>query len=280
MSENSVSLRIKINFPVVFTTVLVIHALLLMLKGLPEFNIAFFKNDPPTVLKIRQVKSEKVDHPFLKTNSSALNKTPPGMMQSPSLRDLGIPNPSSKTSSQTVRSKRPGTIPEITKKPRTLDAISLKGNDFKSSYPSTAITSKSLSSGGNRVNDAVVSIEVPDGIEPDELNKYELMFYSFQKRTAMAYANSILSNLDKFNRRYPNYKLKDQPQIVMTARMTFDEKGNVRQIKMVRWTHVDEIQNFFEDVVKDMDQLHNPPKALWEKDGEFSMFFTLEILNG
>src|SRR5690606_40383184 len=99
-------------------------------------------------------------------------------------------------------------------------------------------------------------------------------------RTAMAYAISILSNLDKFNRRYPNYKLKDQPQIMMTARMTFDEKGNVKQIKMVRWTHVNEIQNFFEDVVKDMDQLHNPPRALWERDGEFSMFFTLEILNG
>jgi hypothetical protein len=49
---------------------------------------------------------------------------------------------------------------------------------------------------------------------------------------------------------------------------------------MIRWTHVSELQNLFEDIVKDIDQLHNPPKALWEKSGEFSMFYTLEIING
>lgn len=274
MSEDSVSFKIKINFPVVFTTVLSLHVLLLIVKGIPDFKI-----DEPTVLKIRQVKSQKVEHPLLKTNTGSLNKNPPSMTSLPSLRDLGMPSQVIRPIAKAENLKRPGTLPDIAKKPRTLDSISLKGSDFKKSYPSSAIAAKSLSSGGNRVNDATVSIEVPDGIEPDELNKYELMFYSFQKRTAMAYANSILTNLDKFNRRYPNYKLKDQ-QITMTARMTFDEKGNVKQIKMIRWTQIDEIQNFFEDVVKDMDQLHNPPKALWERDGEFAMFFTLEIING
>jgi hypothetical protein len=66
----------------------------------------------------------------------------------------------------------------------------------------------------------------------------------------------------------------------MTARMTYDSQGNVQEIKMIRWTHVSELQNLFEDIVKDIDQLHNPPKALWEKSGEFSMFYTLEIING
>ena len=33
------------------------------------------------------------------------------------------------------------------------------------------------------------------------------------------------------------------------------------------------------DVLKDMDTLHNPPQALWEDTGEFSIYFSL-IVNG
>lgn len=270
MSANTVSLRIKINFPVVLFIVLLIHILFLLASDLNPFKIV--NSDPPTVLKIRQVKSSRVDHPTIKSMSSVLNKSEPGIAAPTPLKSL--------KELQAISQPRPGTRPEPFKKPRTLNSMSLNGSDFKNSFPSTAISSKNLSSGGNKVSDAVVSIEVPDGTPQDELNKFELMYYGFQKRTAIAYANSILTNLDKFNRRYPHFKLKDQPNITMTARMTYDEKGNVKQIKMIRWTHVNEIQNFFEDVMKNMDQLNNPPKSLWETQGEFSMFFTLEIING
>lgn len=280
MSANTVAIKLKINFPVVLFTVLAIHVLFLLASDLNPLTYKVVTNDSPTVLKIRQVKTAKIDHPNLKLLSSAINKKDPSIAApSPlkSLRDLVIPAPTGKA----AKTQRPGTRPEIVRKTRTLESISLNGSDFKKSYSSPAISTKSLSGGGSKLNDAVVSIEVPEGIEPDELNKYELMFYGFQKRTAMAYANSILTNLDKFSRRYPNFKLNDnQPKIVMTARITYDDKGNVKQIKMIRWTHLDEVQNFFEDVVKNMDQLHNPPKALWEAQGEFSMFFTLEIVNG
>jgi hypothetical protein len=65
----------------------------------------------------------------------------------------------------------------------------------------------------------------------------------------------------------------------MTGRLTYDTKGNITQIKMVRWSNVDQLQDFFVDVLKDMDTLHNPPQALWEKNGEFSIFFSL-VVNG
>jgi hypothetical protein len=106
------------------------------------------------------------------------------------------------------------------------------------------------------------------------------MYYGFQKRVAMNYINSILKNLDGFQKTHPNYKIPKSGRITMTARLTYDKDGNVQQIKMVRWTHVEELQSMFEDIVKNIDQLHNPPKTLWEKQGEFSMFYTLEILNG
>jgi hypothetical protein len=129
-------------------------------------------------------------------------------------------------------------------------------------------------------SDILVNLEVPEGVNPDELNKYELMFYGFQRRTAMNYINSFFKHLDKFQRENPhkNFPMTDSKQ-VMTGRLTYDEKGNIKQIKMIRWTNVDQLQGFFENVLKDMDTLHNPPTALWEKSGEFSIFFSL-VING
>ncbi len=66
---------------------------------------------------------------------------------------------------------------------------------------------------------------------------------------------------------------------VMTGRLTYDEKGNIKQIKMIRWSNEERLQGFFENVLKEMDVLHNPPQALWEKQGEFSIFFSF-VVNG
>ena len=117
-------------------------------------------------------------------------------------------------------------------------------------------------------------------MNPDELNEYELMFYGFQRRTAIGYVNSFYKKLDKFQRENPHiqFPMTDTKQ-VMTGRLTYDEKGNIKQIKMIRWTNVDRLQGFFEEVLKDMDTLHNPPKPLWSKTGEFSIFFSL-VING
>ena len=39
--------------------------------------------------------------------------------------------------------------------------------------------------------DILIDMEVPKGVNEDELNKHELVFYSFQKRTIAAYINSF-----------------------------------------------------------------------------------------
>jgi len=283
MSENAVHLKFKITYPVILFTVLFVHLLLLAINGLPEINLTDTKPEEPTVLKIRQVKTPKVEHAHIKPVDSVLDPSTGGQKSKKtltSLKDLAVNKPS-EVKPQVQPQVRPGTRPEVTVNKKAINAISLKGREFKDSYPSSGgFAVSNLNYGANKVNDAVVSIEVPDGIEPDQLNEYELMFYSFQKRTAINYANSILKNLDKFNKKYPHYKLKENSRVLMTARMTYDQKGNVKQIKMIRWSQIDELQNFFEDTVKGIDQLHNPPKALWEKHGEFSMFFTLEIITG
>lgn len=273
MPSSSVDIRFRINYPVILFTVVLLHLFLFSFKSLPEMNMTFFRKEAPTILKIRQVKTPRVEHAQIRPLNSVLN--PP--MPMTSLKDLGADKLPA-----LAKIPRPGTRPEVFPIKRMIKSTALRDKEF-SDYAKSSSGGFSLSgldSGASKVRDAAVSIEVPDGIEPDELNEYELMFYSFQKRTAMNYANSIMKNLDKFNKRYPHYKLNENSRMMMTARLTYDEKGNVKQIKMIRWTHVNEIQNFFEDVVKGIDQLHNPPKALWEKQGEFSMYFTLEIITG
>lgn len=286
MSVNTVHLKIKINFPVIFFTVLVLHFLAFMVNKLPEWK-KVTTDETPTTLKIRRIKTVESKNGLLKTdlhlptkNSAPSDNKPPGAAREAlSFKDLAINK--TPTPATAVKPVRPGTRPGVLpQRPKAINAISLKGEEFKEyakGQPAGGYAVSRQNMGGAGVNDAVVSLEVPDGVEPDELNKYELMFYSFQRRTALNYAGSIMKNLNKFARENPNYRFDPNSNIIMTARLTYDEKGNVKQIKMIRWTHVDKVQNFFEEVVKGMDQLHNPPKALWEKTGEFSMFFTLEI---
>jgi hypothetical protein len=252
-------------------------------KGFPDLNITRFlpEDDSPATLKIRRIKTAKVDHPLIRPMDSVLDAggaKPKG--ENVTLRDLSIAG----GKPETQKIARPGTRPEvIAKSPKAMNTISLKSKEFKDygkSFSGGGLSLSKMISETQKINDAIVSIEVPDGIEPDELNEYELMFYGFQKRTAINYINSILKNLDKFQKKYPNYRLPSTGRMTMTARVTYDSQGNVMQIKMIRWTHVNEMQNLFEDIVKGIDQLHNPPKSFWEKNNEFSMFYTLEILNG
>lgn len=282
MSAPVVHIKLKLNFPVILFTVLLAHLLLMIAEGIPGFTLAsFLPKEEPTTLKIRRVKSAKVEHSMIKATDSVLDPGASKTKAPVSLSDLSIGG------GKVVGKKtppRPGTRPEVVaKSAKAMNTMSLKSREFKDyskSFSSGGLAISDMISNTQKISDAVVSIEVPDGIEPDQLNEYELMFYGFQRRTAINYINSILKNLDKFQKKYPNYKIPTSGAITMTARITYDSQGNVQQIKMIRWTHVDELQNFFEDVVKNMDQLHNPPKALWEKQGEFSMFYTLEILNG
>ena len=289
MSENVVSLKIKISFPAILIAVLILHAILMVTKGLSTFTLAdFLPKDKVSVLKIRRVKTHEVKHPQIRPMESVLNNgSAPSLSESPkkgpvSLKDLAIV----KTDMPVQKTIRPGTRPEaFPTVPKAMNKISLKSKEFKEAtgskaFPSGGLSMSNMMAGAEKISDALVSIEVPDGIEPEELNEYELMFYGFQRRTAINYVNSILKNLDKFQKTHPRYRLPVSGKITMTARLTYDKEGNVMQIKMIRWTHVKELQDLFEDIAKNIDQLHNPPRQLWEKNNEFAMFYTLEIING
>jgi hypothetical protein len=285
VANASVDIRLKINFPVILFTVLLAHVLIFF-EAFPSMPKLSNLQDK-TTLKIRRVKTPKVESQKLVTDQGILKAAGARAKSPVSLKDLSLNalNPLSKIAGEmSTPQQRPGARPQITAKSlKAMNRMSLKGQEFKDyskSFPSGGLALSDMISQTQKISDAVVSIEVPDGIHPDELNEYELKFYSFQKRTAINYINSILKNLNKFQKKYPHYKIPSAGRITMTARVTYDPEGNVQQIKMIRWTHINEVQGLFEDIVKEIDQLHNPPRDLWEKQGEFSMFYTLEILNG
>jgi hypothetical protein len=303
MQTNSMQITIRINYPLILLAVFLFHALIFFTR-LQHTTIARPEGARKTIrvvklrkedsaedeLKIRKVgsKTSKIKGPstFERRHSEILNNRLTDLKKpSLSLKDLAMNKPTEKEIKQANKAVRPGTRPEVLpEKPKALSAISLKGQQINDFVKSTSSNAAAMS-GDPRVKalnetDILVNLEVPEGVEPDELNKYELMFYSFQRRTAIGYINAFYKNLDKFERENPHlrFPMTDSKQ-VMTGRLTYDDKGNIKQIKMIRWSNEDRLQHFFEDVLKDMDTLHNPPQALWEKRGEFSIFFSF-VVNG
>lgn len=290
MSERGIELKLRINFPVVFFTVLAVHALFFGAKNFEQYSSTARdkKNNPIRIKDIRTVgKRDGKSHnlaDLLQMRKGA--PLPPSMKPASPKKTLALSDLQENRPVMAKKQVRPGTRPEIAKtgieKTKTLSALSLKGNQIHkfAQAENAAALSGDPRAAALMNTDVLVNLEVPEGVNPDELNKYELMFYSFQKRTATGYINSFYKHLDKFQRENPHlhFPMTETKQ-TMTGRLTYDGKGNITQIKMIRWSNEDRLQDFFVEVLKDMDTLHNPPQALWEKNGEFSIFFSL-VLNG
>lgn len=297
MSERGPELRLRINFPVILFTVIAIHALLLGAKNTDIFTVASKnpKQRNRNPLKIKDIRtigsreSKRNDTVYVAKSPSPIKEISKEMFRptpsAPSKKTLSFSDLQENRPVSAQKMARPGTRPEVAKaveKTKSLSAISLKGEQISKFAQSQSAASLS---GDPRAatlsnSDILVNLEVPEGVNPDELNKYELMFYGFQRRTAIGYINSFYKHLDKFQRENPHltFPMTETKQ-TMTGRVTYDNKGNIVQIKMVRWSNEDRLQDFFVDVLKEMDTLHNPPQALWEKTGEFSIFFSL-VVNG
>ena len=123
-----------------------------------------------------------------------------------------------------------------------------------------------------------VQMEVPKGVSIDELNEMEMMFYTFQKRSAIQYVHSILRTIDSYELKYPHLKfpLTKQKERLL-SKLTFDENGNVVRIQILSHASSEQLAHFFETVLRDMGSLPNPPRALFKASTEFSILYALAI---
>jgi ubiquitin-protein ligase len=129
----------------------------------------------------------------------------------------------------------------------------------------------------SKTRDVDIQMVVPEGVKLDELNKLELMLYSFQKRSALKYINTLFKEINDFERKNPHLKFPftkgDQK---LYGKVVYDKNGNVVQIKMLKWSDVQKLQNLFLNVLKGMNSLPNPPEPLVKND-KFEIIYGVTI---
>ena len=127
-------------------------------------------------------------------------------------------------------------------------------------------------------SDMQVHFEPPKGISQDELNSVEKMFYSFQKRTFEGYFNSFITTYNRVIQLRPQLRQTLNSEVHhLTGRVTFDNSGNIIAIKILRWSQDDNLQKLFEETLKEIKSLPNPPKAIIGKDKQFNIYYQLKI---
>lgn len=277
MADTRLKIEIKINYPVFFGIAFAIHLFLLFFQYPTADHIKLESKTRRSPLKIHTLgtkESKSANSVFLKPDAPSLpspqkTKTGPKHLD---LSDLSFATPPKKPA-LVANPDRPGQMPKQTP---ALKGLRYGQEDFKK-----MATEDTIGRGGADIlnsRQVALNFEIPEGKKTDELNESELRLYGFMRRGALKYMASISSEIKEFEMKNPHlhFPLTDTKQI-MTGRLTYDGQGNIKQIKMVRWTNVEKLQGFFENVVKRLDTLQNPPKELWIEDGEFTIFVTLQI---
>lgn len=270
MTAPTLKLEIKINYPIFFGLTLLAHLLLVLIIQTPTATDQKISGISRTPLKIQSLgirDSKSLNSVALMPEKPAPAPTRKVTPKKLNLSDLtDIPNPKIATAS------RPGKMP---KQATALNGLRYGSEDFQKMANDPMLQGAANVLSSKRIS---LNFELPKGKNLDELNESELKLYSFLRRGAIKYVNSLSAEIKDFEMKnqHLNFPLTDAKQ-VLTGRMVFDQEGNLKQIKMVRWTNIDRLQGFFENVLKRLDTLQNPPKELWAQEGEFAIFVTLQV---
>lgn len=121
----------------------------------------------------------------------------------------------------------------------------------------------------------------PKGINIDELNDFEKIFYSFFKRVAHQYVNSIHSTVTSLtsDKPYLESKIRSHRPVILTAMIRYDSEGNAEVIKILKSSNDDDVHMLFEEALKKMNKIPNIAKELKDEDGKYTAFFQLSINN-
>ncbi len=126
--------------------------------------------------------------------------------------------------------------------------------------------------------DIDVNFELPEGVSKSELNKAELVYASFRRRVGITFLSTLFSTYNHYQRIYPHFILPYKGQHeTLTARATYDKFGNIKRIKIIKWSKHDTVQNFFQKLMEKMKIIQNPPKSLINKKDEVIIFFSVRI---
>lgn len=280
MTGQALKVEIKLNFPIFFGFTLLAHLLIFFLVHGPitqelEKSLSRATKSPLKILTLGEKNAKSKNSVYFRPEPQALpSLAKQARPKELNFKDLSVAQPQMRPSPKiTQNSSRPGQQPQ--KRESALSGLRYGADEFKK------MARESMLQGGADILTSeriALNFEVPEGKNKDELNESQLRLYGFLRRGAIKYVTSLSSELKQFEMRNPHlqFPLTDAKQ-VLTGRLVYDKEGNLKQIKMVRWTNIDKLQGFFENVLKRLDTLQNPPKELWAEEGEFTVFVTLQI---
>lgn len=116
-----------------------------------------------------------------------------------------------------------------------------------------------------------------EGVSEDQLNSSEKMFWSFRKRTYESYVSSFIKTYQQFMLERPRikYALKQEKHL-MSGMIVFDSEGNIMRIKIIQPSISDDFHDLFEQTLKTVNRLPNPPVDIVRK-GKFTIYYQLRI---
>ena len=118
-----------------------------------------------------------------------------------------------------------------------------------------------------------IKFEPPEGVDENELNSSEKKFYSFTKRSYETYVVAVIRSLNDLLRDKPHLKnLRNIGEHHLTGRIIFDKNGYPISLRFIQPSKDDNIQLLFENSLKGIQILHNPPRELL--DSKTSLLFT------
>ena len=71
--------------------------------------------------------------------------------------------------------------------------------------------------------------------------------------------------------------LRNSEKQVMAGKMVFDEKGNILKIKIIRSSPQDDFQSLFEESLRNIHKIPNPPQGLLSNEKELTLYYQLII---
>ncbi len=127
-------------------------------------------------------------------------------------------------------------------------------------------------------SDFHLRFEPPEGVAESELNSAEKMFYSFQRRSFVNYVHSFFKSyraliLERPMLRRPLY----EDTHILSGQVVFDARGNILSIKILQSSSNDDVHHLFEKTLTQMGELPNPPKTLVGENGQFTIYYQMNI---
>ena len=118
----------------------------------------------------------------------------------------------------------------------------------------------------------------PVGVSEDELNSVEKKFYSFQRRTFLAYVSSFVRTHRRLSRERPLLTdTLEGGQYSLTGRVLYNSEGDTLSLHITRTTPEGDVHDLFEQTLEDMGRLPNPPIELVGPDQTFTLYYKLDI---